>query len=260
MFKAKHLRPEKVKLTGFNNLQKSLSFNLYDFAVAATQEQKESYAAYIYDRFSAEKIGELLKKIVDEIEAETLDVSVQDYEPYGASAMVLMGDIKGGGDNPLAHAEVQMHLDKSHICAHTYPDFTEPNGIVSFRVDIELSTCGEITPLTALNSMFRFFDTDMVTIDYVVRGFTRDVKGRRIYMDHTLNSIRDYIDPAILESYECRELMLQNDNIWQLKMLRTDMPIEEYFAPDTAFSDREKKRYIKLVRKEMQGLFHNWRE
>jgi S-adenosylmethionine decarboxylase len=65
---------------------------------------------------------------------------VQDYDPVGASTMVLMSDIKGGGE-PIPSVQVNAHLDKSHITAHTYPDAADPDGICSFRVDIDIATC-----------------------------------------------------------------------------------------------------------------------
>jgi len=240
-----------MQLKGFNNLKKALSFSFYDFVIAPTLQEKNSYITYINNRYSAEKISELLRKIVDIIEAEVLHVSLQDYEPYGASSMILLGDMKGSG--------VDMHLDKSHITAHTYPDFDNESGILSFRVDIELSTCGEITPLSSLNAIFDFFDTDIVTIDYVVRGFTRNAKGEHIYMDHKLNSIADYIDDDVLGSYERKDLILQNDNIWQLKLLRTDIQMQEYFSPKTELKEHEKEAYIEELNMQMKSIFNGWK-
>ena len=240
-----------MQLKGFNNLKKALSFSFYDFVIAPSQEEKLSYVEYINSHYSAQNISKLLKKIVEIIEAEVLSVSCQDYEPYGASAMILLGDIKGSG--------VDIHLDKSHITAHTYPDFENENGILSFRVDIELSTCGEITPLSSLNAIFEFFDTDIVTIDYNVRGFTRNSEGEHIYMDHEVNSIQEYIDDTILDSYKTKDLILQNDNIWQLKLLRTDMQTSEYFSPSTALNTKEKEEYMNNLNSEMLSIFNGWR-
>ncbi|SFV58699.1 S-adenosylmethionine decarboxylase proenzyme, prokaryotic class 1A [hydrothermal vent metagenome] len=240
-----------MQLSGFNNLKKALSFSFYDFVIAPSELEKLSYIEYINSRYCADKISELLQKIVHIIEAEVLHVSKQDYEPYGASSMILLGDIKGSG--------VDMHLDKSHITAHTYPDFDNENGILSFRVDIELSTCGEITPLSSLNTIFDFFDTDIVTIDYNVRGFTRNKEGLHIYMDHTVNSIQEYINIDILKSYKTKDLILQNDNIWQLKLLRTDMKTDEYFSPNTKLGQEEKTTYMKLLNAEMLSIFNGWR-
>ncbi len=240
-----------MQLKGFNNLKKALSFSFYDFVIAPSQEEKLSYIEYINSRYSAQNISKLLEKIVMIIEAEVLSVSHQDYEPYGASAMILLGDIKGSG--------VDMHLDKSHITAHTYPDFENENGILSFRVDIELSTCGEITPLSSLNTIFDFFDTDIVTIDYNVRGFTRNSEGEHIYMDHEVNSIKEYIDDDILHSYKTKDLILQNDNIWQLKLLRTDMQTSEYFSPNTLLNRQEQEKYMQRLNAEMLSIFKGWK-
>jgi len=240
-----------MQLIGFNNLKKALNFSFYDFVIAPSEREKLSYVEYINTHYSAQKISELLKKIVGIIEAEVLSISLQNYEPYGASSMLLLGDIKGSG--------VNMHLDKSHITAHTYPDFENKNGILSFRVDIELSTCGEITPLSSLNTIFDFFDTDIVTIDYSVRGFTRNAKGEHIYMDHDINSISEFIDTNILKSYKTKDLILQNDNIWQLKLLRTDMLEDEYFSPQTELNEKEKREYISTLNAEMLSIFNGWR-
>jgi len=165
------MKKQKIKLTGFNNLKKALSFSFYDFVIAVNEEEKLSYIKYINQRYSADKISKLLRQIVEIIDAEVISESLQDYEPHGASSVILLSDVKS----------VNMHLDKSHITAHTYPDFDSHSEFLSFRVDIELSTCGNITPLKSLNKIFKFFDTDLVTIDYVVRGFTRDENTRHIY-------------------------------------------------------------------------------
>jgi S-adenosylmethionine decarboxylase len=37
----------RLRLQGFNNLTKTLSFNLYDICYASTPEQQERYIAYI---------------------------------------------------------------------------------------------------------------------------------------------------------------------------------------------------------------------
>jgi S-adenosylmethionine decarboxylase len=254
--------PGGLQLAGFNNLTKALSFNLYDFCVARNESERRSYMEYVGKRFSAPKITEMLRGICGIIEAQVLAVSDQDYEPWGASSMVLMSDLKGGGGPgvPTGPANVKMHLDKSHICAHTYPDFHSGGVVCSFRVDIDLSTCGEISPLNALNYMFQCFDSDVVVIDYVVRGFTRDLEGKRVYMDHSLRSIQESIDPKILADYYCVDLGLQSENIWQTKMLRMRQDVATYFRDPVDPDAPDTKRYMELVNREMRGVLHMWPE
>ena len=251
---------DKIKLAGFNNLTKALSFNLYDFCVARNEADRKSYMDYVATRYSADKITQVLKGICDIIEAQVLAVSDQDYDPWGASSLVLMSDIKGGGATGPENLRKQtaMHLDKSHICAHTYPDFTESGSVCSFRIDIDIATCGEISPLRALNYMFENFDSDVVVIDYVVRGFTRDAKGKRVFMDHKVKSIQDFIDEKILQDYFCIDLARQSDNIWQTKMLRTTQDVPEYFPDPVDPTDPEVIKHMETINREMRGILQMW--
>ena len=36
----------------------------------------------------------------------------------------------------------------------------------TFRVDIDVATCGEITPLSTLDYLIGSFDSDIITMDY----------------------------------------------------------------------------------------------
>ena len=52
---------DKIKLQGFNNLTKSLSFCIYDICYAETPEQKKEYArtAYLNKKVKLQKIKEI---------------------------------------------------------------------------------------------------------------------------------------------------------------------------------------------------------
>ena len=41
---------KKIKLHGFNNLTKSLSFNIYDICYANTEKERKEYIEYIDDK------------------------------------------------------------------------------------------------------------------------------------------------------------------------------------------------------------------
>jgi S-adenosylmethionine decarboxylase len=246
------------KLVGFNNLTKALSFNLYDFCVARNEVERLSYVKYIQEKYNAERVTSILKGICGIIEAKVLAVSDQNYEPWGASSMVLMSDIAGSGTSPDTPAFKAMHLDKSHICAHTYPDFHGGGTICSFRIDIDIATCGDITPLRALNYMMENFDNDVVVIDYVVRGFTRDSSGRRVFRDHEVKSIQDFISPELIKDYHCVDLSLESENIWQTKMLRLNQDVQTYFASKVDPTDPQVQKHMSEINREMRGILHNW--
>ena len=119
----------------------------------------------------------------------------QDYDPQGASVTILISE------EEIHKEDVVCHLDKSHLTVHTYPESHPYRGISTFRADIDVSTCGQISPLKALNYLIGSFDSDIISLDYRVRGFTRDVQGKKLYIDHRINSIQNYIDAKTKNLY-----------------------------------------------------------
>lgn len=248
---------DRIELQGFNNLTKVVSFNLYDFFVARTEEEREAYVHQIDRTYGAERITEILAGIAEIIDAEVLSVSKQDYDPHGASSLVLMSDLgqQAPPTGPGAHKSVGAHLTKSHLCAHTYPDWVDPSGICSFRVDIDVATCGTIVPLRALDFMFESFETDVVIIDYVVRGFTRDTRGRRVYIDHSVDSIQDFISPEILEQYVCEDVAMAQSNTWQTKMRKRELSAVDHFPAGVDPTRPENLAALESVKAEMAAIF-----
>ncbi len=243
------VKPTCIKLQGFNNLTKTLNFNLYDFCAARTAAERDSYVAFINHNFNRHRIASLLQNIARIIDARVLAASSQDYEPWGASSLLLLSDAAA------VPALQAVHLDKSHICAHTYPDFRGEGQVCSFRIDIDISTCGDISPLKALNFMLNAIESDVVVIDYFVRGFTRDEQGKRVYLDHHISSIRDYIEAETLKDYRCRDQQISDANIWQTKMLRTKMKEGDYFRDKVDLNAATTRRALQLIRREMEGVF-----
>lgn len=119
------------------------------------------------------------------------------------------------------------HLDKSHITVHTYPESHPDDGISTFRVDIDVSTCGRISPLKALNYLIHSFDSDIITIDYRVRGFTRDMSGK-LFIDHKINSIQNYISSDTRNLYQMIDVNVYQENIFHTKMLLKDFDLDNY--------------------------------
>lgn len=251
---------QTIKLSGFNNLTKILSFNIYDFCIAMNEQQKQEYIQYIHTKFCAKNIRDIARNICNIIEANILNESIQDYDPVGASTMTLMSDIKGGGweeTHSTPNASVKMHLDKSHITTHTYPDASDPEGICTFRLDIDVATCGEIIPLRALNYMFEVFECDVVYVDYVVRGYTRLANGKKIYNDQYFNSIQDFIPKETLEKFHYRQdLNIHNDNIWQTKLMVKPTDPLNYLLDPADKNHPQIKHKMELLEQEMKEVFH----
>lgn len=259
----------KLKLHGFNNLTKTLSFNLYDICFAKSIKDRQEYISYINQEYNSNRLTEILREVTEIIGATILNISYQDYEPQGASVTLLIAEepirqvsakfsnTEQPGPTSIPLSQVN-HLDKSHITVHTYPEYHPDKGVCTFRADIDVSTCGLISPLKALNYLIHTFDTDIATMDYRVRGFTRDVGGEKIFIDHEINSIQNFIDVTMRDRYEVIDVNVYQENIFHTKMMLKEFKLDNYLfgQGEIGLSDQEKSKIRARLRHEMLEIFH----
>ena len=278
------LENNKIKLYGFNNLTKTLSFNIYDICYAETEREQKDYIAYIDEQYNSERLTKILIRVAEMIGAQVLNISKQDYEPQGASVNVLIAEERINPENidkscnrgePFfkeigmdKHSmkktsasqdtdTVHAHLDKSHITVHTFPEYHPDNSISTFRVDIDIATCGEISPLNTLNYLIDSFDSDIITIDYRIRGFTRDISGKKFFTDHNITSIQDYIELEKLKIYDAIDVNVYQSNIFHTKMLIKEIELKNYLFNQDVYEIAPKKRLeiTDRLRKEMIEIY-----
>jgi len=259
--------PKKLKLYGFNNLTKSLSFNIYDICYAKTSEDKKKYIEYINEQYNSSRLTEILMNVTEIIGAKILNIAKQDYEPQGASVTCLISekevpadalDISCNGGIIPGKDSLVCHLDKSQVTVHTYPESHPEEAISTFRVDIDVSTCGQISPLNALEFLINSFDSDIIIMDYRVRGFTRDEDGRKHFIDHSINSIQNYIPQSVINRYNLIDVNVYQENIFHTKMLLKEINLDNYlFDMDEKDLDPEEKEFIReKLWKEMHEIFY----
>lgn len=244
---------EKLKLYGFNNLTKALSFNIYDVCYAKTAREQRDYIAYIDEQYNAQRLTNILTNLTDMIGAKVLNISRQDYDPQGASVTILIAEksMVPMGDTQLAH------LDKSHVTVHTYPEYHPETCLATFRVDIDVATCGEITPLSTLDYLIASFDSDIITMDYRIRGFTRDVNGRKLFTDHEITSIQEYIDKRTLLHYDAVDINVYEANLFHTKMMVKEIELQNYLFNTDVYEllPQVRLEIMSNLRKEMIEIF-----
>ncbi len=273
---------KKLQLYGFNNLTKTLSFNMYDICYAKTIEHRKGYIEYIDEQYNADMLTHILTEVSNIIGANILNIAKQDYEPKGASVTMLIseGKIHSDGTETINCDDAEMycdeeficgsetpgplpdavvcHLDKSHITVHTYPESHPDDGISTFRADIDVSTCGQISPLKALNYLIHCFNSDIMTIDYRVRGFTRDIDGKKYFIDHKINSIQNYILGETKDLYQCIDVNVYQENIFHTKMLLKEFDLNNYLfgTNKKELQPGEKKKIKQRLKREMIEIFY----
>src|ERR1700687_5725798 len=110
---------KKLKLYGFNNLTKTLSFNMYDICYAKTPEHRQAYIEYIDEEYNSDRLARILTDVANIIGAHVLNIAKQDYDPQGASVTMLVSE--GQETDTLSNTNttdplpstVVAHLDKS---------------------------------------------------------------------------------------------------------------------------------------------------
>ena len=252
----------RLRLQGFNNLTKALSFIIYDVCYASSEDERRRYIEYIDEEYNADRLTQILTDVAEIIGANILNVARQDYDPQGASVTILISeepviDKKDAGKEIISDAVVA-HMDKSHITVHTYPETHPDNGIATFRADIDVATCGVISPLKALNYLIESLESDIVIMDYRVRGFTRDVKGKKHYIDHKINSIQDFLAKNIKSRYEMLDVNVYQENIFHTKMHLKDFDLDNYLFEEKAknLSFKERLKIEARLKREIEELYH----
>jgi S-adenosylmethionine decarboxylase len=173
---------------------------------------------------NSERLTGILTQVVDLIGAAFCMSSRQGLRTAGRSVTLHIAD---GSMTPAENAVVA-HLDKSHVTVHTYPEYHPDTFLATFRVDIDVATCGEITPLSTLDYLIGSFDSDIITMDYRVRGFTRDVAGKKLFIDHAITSIQNYVDDKILRKYDAVDVNVYEANLFHTKMLIKELDLQNY--------------------------------
>ncbi len=274
---------KKLKLESFNNLTKTLSFNIYDICYANSEQAQKEYISYIDEAYNAERLTQILTEVAQIIGANILNIAHQDYDPQGASVTMLIselplaeeplnpeapGPLASGTQvrNPQGSLELEhpvkesvvAHLDKSHITVHTYPESHPDIGISTFRADIDVSTCGRISPLRALNYLIHKFESDIVITDYRVRGFTRDVKGTKHYIDHKINSVQNFVDKQTLANYQAIDVNVYQENIFHTKLMLKDFKLDNYLfgIHEADLTPQDAKTVAQRLKHEMSEIFY----
>lgn len=248
-------KKKKLRLAGFNNLTKTLTFNIYDICYATTAKARKEYLEYIDEEYNSSRLEKIMKDVADIIGANILNISTQDYDPMGASVTMLISEAPITAPAP---DTVLAHLDKSHICSHTYPETNKRTGISTFRVDIDVSTCGKVSPLKALNYLISSFESDVVLIDYKVRGFTRDTRGKKLFIDHKILSIQEFISKTVLRRYRTIDFNIHQENLFHTKMVLDDVDLDNYLfgVKSVAMTETERDAVETMLNREMTDIFY----
>jgi S-adenosylmethionine decarboxylase len=242
--------------------------NFYNIYYVDDDQERQQYIDYINCNYSADNLTKVLRKVTKMIGANILNIAKQDYDPQGASVNLLISegqipvikidDSCNGGNIIPNNGHILGHLDKSHISVHTYPENNNIDNICVVRADIEISTCGEISPLEVIDYLIEEFNSDMVTLDYKVRGFTRDIRGKKLYNDREIRSIQDFISGKNKSGYELLDFDLPQENIYYTKMRKNESEIGKHLfnVEGQNLQEEQVEHITKKIKDEVNAIFY----
>ncbi len=242
----------KIPLYGFNNLTKNLGFSLYRIHYLTTKDSVIKYNQYINDNYNSQNLTLFLNKVCHAIGGNVLNIAKQDYSPQGASVTLMISE-------EAKPESIVAHLDKSHLCIHTYPEERPQDGIAIFRADVELSTCGVISPLKVLDYVIETFDADIVDIDYRTRGMTRDERGNKHFTDHSISTISESLTAPTIEKYQAQDHVIAVSNLYHCKLARRSIELAHHvfeYSKQQLSVDEERAIKAKLTT-EISKIFTN---
>jgi len=242
----------KIPIHGFNNLTKNLSFSLYKLHYLNDKQAHRDYNGYINKLFCADNLTELLTNLCHAIGGNVLNIAKQDYQPQGASVTLMISE------DALPESLVA-HLDKSHLCIHTYPEESPQDGVAIFRADIELSTCGVISPLKVVNYIIEEFETDVADIDYRIRGMTRDSHGRKLFIDEKIENISEYFSPNLFANFQVVNHNFYAQGLFHSKLCIKEVQLGRYLfgCKKNDLSELQQDNIQIQIHREIQQLFAN---
>ena len=92
-----------------------------------------------------------------------------------------------------------------------------------------------------------------------MRGFTRDVQGKKIFIDHRINSIQNYMAPKLRYKYDMVDVNVYQENIFHTKMLIHDFNLDVDDGEFIVFvgpSGCGKSTVLRMLKQEMYELFN----
>ena len=94
-------------------------------------------------------------------------------------------------------------------------------------------------------------------MDYRVRGFTRNLSGEKLFIDHDITSIQNYIDQAVLDKYDAVDINVYQANIFHTKMLIKELDLQNYLF-NTDVNELPPRRRLEItnaLQREMIEIF-----
>ncbi len=148
----------KLRLYASPTTSKDAYFNIYDVCYAKGERDQKDYIAYIDEAVQFRKAYEhpLRQSFLGNDRRACAQHLETGLRPAGRRRHLLILEevlpcLRSASTRILhARRKPSWGIWTEHVTVHTYPEYHPDNAIATFRVDIDVTTCGRISPLNAL--------------------------------------------------------------------------------------------------------------
>ena len=90
-----------------------------------------------------------------------------------------------------------------------------------------------------------------------MRGFTRDVNGKKVFEDGKVISIQDYIAEETLRKYDAVDINVYEANLFHTKMMLKDINLQNYLFNTDVYElpPRVRLEIMDSIRREMIEIY-----
>ena len=91
-----------------------------------------------------------------------------------------------------------------------------------------------------------------------MRGFTRDVHGKKHFIDHNINSIQNYMSEDTRRRYQMIDVNVYQENIFHTKMMLQEFDLDNYLfgITEDELGQKEIKEIKHQLKQEMMEIFY----
>ena len=95
-------------------------------------------------------------------------------------------------------------------------------------------------------------------LDYRVRGFTRDLRGKKHFFDHDITSIQYFISRNMIDRYSMVDVKVYQENLFHTKMPLKEFDLDNYLfgLGRDDYSPRELRDIEQHLKVEMAEIYY----
>ncbi len=238
---------KKIKLYKLNNSVNKLNLYIYKLKYISNNEELYNYIEYINKKYNYNKLLYVLKNIINSIKTKKNKIfKINHYiKKYNIKKI-----IKIKKKNILLN-NILLYFKKDFF--YIYTDLKYKKNIFYFKIDIEIHINNDISFLNSINYLINKFNSDIIIIDYKIRGF--NISNKKIFNNFKFNSIQNFINKDIKKKYDLFDINLYKENIFNTKIIIKEINLKKYLL--NKYNIKNKNKIYKSIFKGIQKIYVN---